>query len=86
MPGGNKRKYILKQTWSRNLQVCWSVCDVLEPSGVKMIVKGAKIRIKLKSFRTGFSFSDLILNTKFCLDGHCIKSEVSFHDFFTKSW
>ena len=61
------------------------MCDVLEPSGVKMIVKGAKIRIKLKSFRTGFSFSDLILNTKFCLDGHCIKSEVSFHDFFSKS-
>ena len=61
------------------------MCDVLEPSGIKMVVKGAKIRKKLKSFRTGFSFSDLILNTKFCLDGHCIESEVFFHDFFTKS-
>ena len=86
MTGGNKRTYILKQTCSENLQVCWSVCDVLEPSGIKMVVKGAKICIKWKSFRTGFSLSDLILNRKFCLDGYCIKSEVFFHDFFTKSW
>ena len=58
--------------------------NVLEPSGIKMVAKGAKIRIKLKSFRSGFSFSDLILNAKFCLDGHCMKNEVFFHDFFTK--
>ena len=34
----------------RFAEVC--VCDVLEPSGIKMVVKGAKICIKLRSFRT----------------------------------
>ena len=59
--------------------------DVLVPPGVKMRVKGAKISIKIKSFRTGFSFSYLILNTKFYLHGHCIKKDGFFNDFFTKS-
>ena len=38
--------------------------NVLVPPSVKMGEKGAKIRITSKPFGTGFSFSDVIQNTK----------------------
>ena len=61
--------------------VCLSVYNVLVPPSVKMGEKGAQIRITSKLFGTGFSFSDVIQNTKkFSWHGHCIKSDV----FFTK--
>ena len=37
------------------------------------------------SFGTSFSFSDVMLNTRFCWHGHCMKSDVFFNNFFTKS-
>ena len=35
MPSGNKRSYVLKQTFSFLLEVCLSACDLLLPPGFK---------------------------------------------------
>ena len=69
-----------------------NVYNVLVPAGVKMCQKGAKIRIKnqsqnllkIWSFWTGFSFSDVIITTKFFWHGHCMKSYVFFKDSFSR--
>ena len=38
MPGGNKRSYVLKQTYSLKLQVCLSTHDLLLPQNIKELM------------------------------------------------